>query len=279
MRNAVSRFVVLASCAAWLALGALALTACSNADPNAGQNLAPQAGTPAQPGGAGTPGQTGANAVPAATPAPRESAPPPKTAGPAAPGKPAPSAPATPAPPPPPPTPPRTFTLAEGTALAIQTSQTLSTNTNAAGEQFSATLVDPIVSGDWVVARQGADVGGVVVVSNKGGRVKDVAELEIALSSLTLADGQRIAVNTAVDATQAKSSKGKDATTIAIAAGVGAAIGAIAGGGKGAAIGAAAGGGGGTALVLGTRGGPAEIPARTVIRFKVTKAVEIVEKK
>ncbi len=277
MRNTVSRFVVLASCAAWLALGALALTACSKADPNAGQNLAPQAGTPAQPGGAGAPAQPGANAapagpaVPAATPAPRPSAP--------AASSPAPSAPATPAPPPPPPPPPRTFTLAEGTALVIQTSQTLSSNTNAAGEQFSATLVDPIVSGDWVVARQGADVGGVVVISDKGGRVKNVAELEIALTSLTLADGQRIAVNTAVDATQAKSSKGKDATTIAIAAGVGAAIGAIAGGGKGAAIGAAAGGGGGTALVLGTRGGPAEIPARTVIRFKVTKAVEIVEKK
>jgi len=272
MRNTISRFVVLASCAAWLALGALALTACSKADPNAGQNLAPQAGTPAQPGGAGTPAQPGANAAPAGpavSAAPRPSVP--------AASSPAPLAPV--APPPPPPPPPRTFTLAEGAALAIQTTQTLSTRTNTAGEQFGAVLVDPIVSGDWVVARQGADVGGVVVVSNKGGRVKDVAELEIAVTTLTLADGQRIAVETAVDSTQAKSSKGKDATTIAIAAGVGAAIGAIAGGGKGAAIGAAAGGGGGTALVLGTRGGPAEIPARTVIRFKVAKAVEIVEKK
>lgn len=163
--------------------------------------------------------------------------------------------------------------------LVVQTSQTLSTNTNAAGERFSATLVDPLVSGDWVVARQGADVGGVVVVSNKGGRVKEVAELEIAVTTLTLADGQRIAVETAVDSTQARTSKDKDAKTIAIAAGVGAAIGAIAGGKKGAAIGAAAGGGGGTALVLGTRGRPAEIPANTVIRFKVTRPVEIVEKK
>ena len=272
MRNTVGRFMILASCAASLAFGALALTACSKAGQSADQQ--PAAST-ATPGGGAAPAES-APAARAAAPA--ESAPAPRAA---APGKPAPSAPATPAPPPlpPPPPPPRTFTLGEGTALVIQTSQTLSTNTNAAGEQFTATLVDPIVSGDWVVARQGADVGGVVVISDKGGRVKDVAELEIALTSLTLADGQRIAVNTAVDATQAKSSKEKDATTIAIAAGVGAAIGAIAGGKKGAAIGAAAGGGGGTALVLGTRGRPAEIPAKTVIRFKVTKAVEIVEKK
>jgi hypothetical protein len=177
------------------------------------------------------------------------------------------------------PRPPRTFTLASGKVLAVQTSYALSTNTQAAGEKFQATLAEPIVEGDWVVAKEGAEVEGLVVVSDKGGKVQGRAELEVTITAITLTDNQRVPVTTALAVSQAKSGKKKDAGTLAITTGVGLAIGAIAGGGKGAAIGAAAGGAGGTALVLGTRGGPAQIPARTVLHFRVTKPVEIVEKK
>jgi hypothetical protein len=253
MSNSIGRVIPLVLCVASLALGGLALTACSRAGQSADQ----------QPGASA--------ATPGGTAAPAETAPAAKAA---APGK---SAPAKPAPPPPPP--PRTFTLAAGTVLAVQTAYTLSTEAQKAGEKFTASLAEPLVSGDWVVAKEGSEVEGLVVVSTKGGRVKGRAELEIAVTALTLADGQRIAVETAVDGTQAASTTKKDAQTIAITTGVGAAVGAIAGGGKGAAIGAAAGGGGGTALVLGTKGAPAEIPARSLLRFKVTRAVEIVEKK
>jgi hypothetical protein len=163
--------------------------------------------------------------------------------------------------------------------LVVQTNYTLTTDKQVAGEKFVATLAEPIVAGDWVVAKQGAEVDGLVVAATKGGRTKGTAEIEIAVTGLTLADGQRVAVTTAVDAVSAASTKGKDATRIAVAAGIGTAIGAIAGGGKGAAIGAAAGGGGGTALVLGTRGKPAEIPARSLLHFKVINPIQIVEKK
>jgi hypothetical protein len=177
------------------------------------------------------------------------------------------------------PPPPRTFTLASGAVLAVQTNHALSTNTQAPGDKFQASLAEPIVDGDWVVAKEGSEVEGLVVVSDKGGKVKGRAELEVAITAITLTDGQRVPVTTALAVSTAKSGKKKDAGTIAVTTGVGLAIGAIAGGGKGAAIGAAAGGAGGTALVLGTRGGPAEIPARTVLHFQVTKPVEIVEKK
>ncbi len=177
------------------------------------------------------------------------------------------------------PPPPRTFTLASGTVLTIRTNYMLSTDTQKAGERFTASLAEPLVSGDGVVAREGAEVEGLVVVSTKGGRVQGRAELGIAVTGLALSDGQHVAVETQVDARQATSTKEKDAKTIAITAGIGTAVGAIAGGGKGAAIGAAAGGGGGTALVLGTRGKAAEIPPRSVLQFKVTRPVEIVERK
>ena len=254
MRNTAVRLATLASFIGALAVGALMSGACSNA----GQNQAPQPGATAEPGTAGTPATPGGAATAA------------KSVTPAA---------TKPAPVPPPPPPPRTFTLAAGTVVAVQTNYMLSTDAQKAGDKFTASLAEPIVSGDWVVAKEGSEVEGLVVVSTKGGRVKGRAELEVAITGLTLSDGQRVAVETAVDATQAASTTKKDAKTIAIAAGVGTAVGAIAGGGKGAAIGAAAGGGGGTALVLGTKGAPAEIPARSLIRFKVTRPLEIVEKK
>jgi hypothetical protein len=62
-----------------------------------------------------------------------------------------------------------------------------------------------------------------------------------------------------------------------IAAGAGAAIGAIAGGGKGAAIGAGVGGGAGVATNMATRGAAAELPAESVLQFTLNDASTITE--
>ena len=207
------------------------------------------------------------------------------TAPAAAPGEPAPGQPAadvpagTAAPAPPTPPPPRTFTLAEGDVLTVKTISTLSTDSQAAGNVFKATLAEPIVAGDWVVAKEGAEVEGIVVAADKGGRVKGTAQLEVAVTGLTLSDGQRIRVETSMASAAAKSEKKKDIGKVAITTGAGAIIGGIAGGGKGAAIGAAVGGAGGTAVVMGTRGGPAVIAAGSELHFKVKRPVEITEKK
>jgi hypothetical protein len=202
------------------------------------------------------------------------------TAPAAAPGQPAADLPAeAAAPAPPPPTPPRTFTLAEGRVLTVKTISTLSTDSQAPGNTFEATLAEPIVSGDWVVAKEGAEVEGIVVAADKGGRVKGTAQLEVAVTGLTLSDGQRIRVETSMASSAAKSEKKKDIGKVAITTGAGAIIGGIAGGGKGAAIGAAVGGAGGTAVVMGTRGGPAVIAAGSELHFKVKRPVDITEKK
>jgi len=190
------------------------------------------------------------------------------------------AAPAPVAPPvPPPPPPPRRFTLAEGTVLTVRTLSTLSTDSQAAGNTFKATLAEPIVEGDWVVAKKGAEVEGIVVAATKGGRVKGTAQLEVAVTGFTLSDGQRIRVETSMAAAAAKSEKKKDIGKVAVTTGAGAIIGGIAGGGSGAAIGAAIGGAGGTAVVMGTRGGPAVIAAGSEVRFTVKAPVEITEKK
>jgi len=174
-----------------------------------------------------------------------------------------------------PPPPPRVFTLSSSTPLSIYITTELSTKTSRAGDTFTGTLARPIVDKDWVVAKEGAPVEGVVLSSDPGGRVKGVASISVALRRLTLADGRRIEVSTSAFTQRAKTTKTKDAEKIIGGAGVGALIGALAGGRKGAAIGAGAGGAAGTGLVLATRGDPAVIAREAHLSFRVKSPVRI----
>jgi hypothetical protein len=169
--------------------------------------------------------------------------------------------------------------LKEGRPISVFTTATLSTKTHKPGEKFSATLAEPIVHDGWVIAKKGARVEGVIVDSDPGGKVKDLASIAVTVDALTLADGRTVRLSASEFRREAKSTKGKDAKKIGIGAGVGAAIGAIAGGGKGAAIGAGIGGGAGTGAVLATRGDPAVIGAETRLSFTLREPVTIVEQR
>ncbi|HLA41751.1 MAG TPA: hypothetical protein VJ417_17235 [Candidatus Glassbacteria bacterium] len=169
--------------------------------------------------------------------------------------------------------------LEAGTRLTVRTTNTLSTKTLQNGDTFTATLEEPLVEGNWVIAPKGSTVEGRIVNSDPGGRVKGVASLAVALTQLHTADGQVLDISYNTFTVEAKSTEGKDAAKIGIGAGVGAAIGAIAGGGKGAATGAAAGAGAGTGVVLATHGDAAEIGSETVLTFELSAPVHVMEKK
>ena len=177
-----------------------------------------------------------------------------------------------------PPAPPRVFTIRAGTAITISTASDLSTKTAKDGDLFTASLARPIVDGDWVIAKRGATVQGVVVNSDPGGRVKGRASMTVKLRSMQLADGRTVDLSTSSYTKEAKGTKKKDAMKIGIGAGIGAAIGAIAGGGKGAAIGAGAGGGAGTGLVLATRGDPAVIPSESQLTFRLQGPITVTKR-
>jgi hypothetical protein len=177
-----------------------------------------------------------------------------------------------------PPAPPRVFTIRSGAQISIFTAKELSTKTVKDGDLFTASLARPIVDGDWVIAKRGATVQGVVVNSDPGGRVKGRASMTVKLRSLQLADGRTVDLSTNSYTKEAKGTKKKDAMKIGIGAGIGAAIGAIAGGGKGAAIGAGAGGGAGTGLVLATRGDPAVIPSESQLTFRLKGPITVTKR-
>jgi hypothetical protein len=169
---------------------------------------------------------------------------------------------------------PSPVTIEAGTPLKIRTDASLSTKTTNAGDTFTATLTEPIVIEGKEVAPRGARVRGRVVDSNPGGRVKGVATISVRLTQLRIGTHD-VAVSTGTVARRARATKTRDAEKIGIGAGIGAAIGAIAGGGQGATIGAGAGGAAGTGLVLATKGEPAVIPAETVLTFKLTMPVTV----
>jgi|SoiMethySBSTD1v2_1073268.scaffolds.fasta_scaffold234648_2 hypothetical protein len=177
-----------------------------------------------------------------------------------------------------PPAPPRVFTIRSGAQISIFTAKELSTKTVKDGDLFTASLARPIVDRDWVIAKRGATVQGVVVNSDPGGRVKGRASMTVKLRSLQLADGRTVDLSTSSYTKEAKGTKKKDAMKIGIGAGIGAAIGAIAGGGKGAAIGAGAGGGAGTGLVLATRGDPAVIPSESQLNFRLQGPITVTKR-
>lgn len=173
--------------------------------------------------------------------------------------------------------PPRTVTLPAGTILTVRTTRLLSSETATVDETFTATLDQPIVVNDMVIAERGSRVEGTVVQVVDSGRVKGVAALSVQVTRINTSDGQTVPVQTQTFTMEAESSKGRDATRVGIATGIGAALGAIFGGGRGAAIGAAAGAGAGTGSVLAGKGKPAEIPSETRINFRLDTPVAITE--
>ncbi len=170
---------------------------------------------------------------------------------------------------------PPELTLPVGTIMTVRTTQPLSSDRNQQGDTFTTVLEQPLVAQGWVAARRGQIVMGRIEVAQKAGRASGVSQLAFDLSELTLVDGQQVPIRTQLVQSSAGTSRAEDATAIGATTGIGAVIGAAAGGGEGAAIGAAAGAAAGIAAVLSTRGRPTEIPAESVMMFRLEDPVTI----
>jgi len=170
---------------------------------------------------------------------------------------------------------PEALTIPAGTVIQVRTSDWLSSDRNKSGDEFIATLAQPIVVDGWVVMRRNQNIIGHVTDAKRAGRVKGVSRLQLDLSQLTLVDGQLLPVQTTLLNASAGTSNGRDAAAVGLTTGTGAAIGAAAAGGSGAAIGAGAGFVASIAGVLLTRGKPTIIPPEDVLTFRLENPVTI----
>ena len=170
---------------------------------------------------------------------------------------------------------PDEITLPAGTIIALRVNDLLSSDRNQAGDQFTATLTQPIIGDGFVVARRGQMVAGRVAEAIRAGRAKGTSRLALELTEVQIADGQQVPVMTHLVQYAGGRSNGRDATAVGTTAGMGALIGAAASGGPGAGIGAAAGAAAAGLGVLLTRGRSTEVWPESQLTFRLTSPLRI----
>ena len=192
---------------------------------------------------------------------------------------PAPSGPTVSAVPPPPP-PPVNLTVTAGTTLAIRVDQRISVKRSRAGDTFTGEIVEPVLNpaDSSVIIPKGAPVGGVVAESHRRGHFKGRSLLELQLTTLTL-NGTQYPLTTR-DLVESKKGKGRrSAALIGGGAGLGMLVGGVATGGVGLVVGGLVGGGAGTAAAGLTGNRDLDIPAESIVHFKLADDLVVQEAK
>ncbi|HEY4683235.1 MAG TPA: hypothetical protein VIH17_08295 [Candidatus Acidoferrales bacterium] len=167
-----------------------------------------------------------------------------------------------------------TITVPAGTPIVVRMIDTVDSERNRVGDAFLASLEEPIVVDDQVVASKGADVEGRLSEVKEAGRIAGKSELLLELTAITI-NGQRYAISTGNYEVAGEGRGKRSAQVIGGGAAIGAVIGAIAGGGKGAAIGAATGAGAGTAIQVLTKGEQVRVPSETRLSFDLNRPLVV----
>jgi len=164
--------------------------------------------------------------------------------------------------------------LPAGAVLTVRLNEAISSKSNHAGDKFTATIEEPLEVGGMVVVPKGSSVSGTVTDAKARGKLKGSALLRLVLDSMTVKEKDYDIETAAV----AQSMAGKGKRTAALGGGgaaTGALVGALAGGAKGFGIGMAVGAGVGLAGGAFTGNKNIELPAETLLSFKLLKPVEL----
>jgi hypothetical protein len=165
------------------------------------------------------------------------------------------------------------YTVAHGTVLVVRMIDSVDSDVNKSGETFRATLEEPIVVGENILAPQDTPVTVQLVHVKQSGQLRGEAEIALQLRSLTL-HGKTYSLASEFAQVASEGKGGESAKVIGTTAAIGALIGAIAGGGKGAAVGAAAGAGAGV-VVQSVRGKQVRVPSEAVLTFSLEESVTL----
>jgi hypothetical protein len=165
-------------------------------------------------------------------------------------------------------------TIPAGTVLHVTVDQSISTKTSQSGQEFGASLAEPVSVGGTDVIPKGATCTGVISEAKAAGKFKGGAVLKLALTSVTIGN-KSYPLQTSMFAEVSKGKGKRTAVAVGGGAGLGAIIGGIAGGGKGALIGGLVGAGAGTAGAYFTGNRDITVPAETRLSFKLEQPLEV----
>ncbi|MCZ2147619.1 MAG: hypothetical protein LC126_07570 [Bryobacterales bacterium] len=174
----------------------------------------------------------------------------------------------------------KTYELPAGTEISIRTGETIDSRKTSEGQTYAAEVTQNIADASGaVVIPRGSDAKIIIRSASKGGRITGASDLVLDLESVTV-NGKAYRVDTSDIQQKGKSGLGGNKRTAEYVGGgaaIGAIIGAIAGHGKGAAIGAASGAAAGAAGQLITRGKAIQIPAESVLTFRLDAPLHVSE--
>jgi len=164
--------------------------------------------------------------------------------------------------------------IPSGTAITVRLENAVSSATSSPGDQFEATLDQPVVIDGQTIAPEGAHLTGRVVAARHSGRLMHPGYLRIALASMTL-NGKTIPVQSSSVMVAGASHKKRNLGWIGGGAGGGALIGALAAGGQGALIGSAIGAAGGTTTAFATGKKDVGFGAERRLTFRLTRPATV----
>jgi type IV secretion system protein VirB10 len=183
-------------------------------------------------------------------------------------------------------------TVPAGTRIPLVLKHAISTKSVRPGDPVYLQTNFPFAQDNRILIPSGTYVQGVVDGVKRAGRISGRAELLMHFNTLIFPNGYTVTLPGSVEGTpgadnskvkdkegtiQADSQKGKDVGTVARTTGTGAAVGALAAGGKGAGIGAGAGGVVGLATVLLSRGQDVRMEAGSTVEMELQRPLVLEE--
>jgi len=169
---------------------------------------------------------------------------------------------------------PEVVSIPRGTTLRVRLAQSIDTARSRAGERFTATLDAPVLHGAHVAIPKGTTFTGHVTAAKPSGRLRGRAVLGLTLDAFEW-NGKSYPIATSGVSRTSANHKRRNLGLIGGGSGVGALIGAIAGGGKGALIGAGAGAAAGTAGAAFTGRRNVRLPAESLLAFTLERPVQL----
>ena len=140
--------------------------------------------------------------------------------------------------------------VAAQSVIGLQMETSVTSERARLEDEVVARVTRDVKVGDRVVIPAGARAEGEVTVVERGGRLRERARLGVRFTSIVLADGTRLPIQTEAVLREGDPPGRESAAKIGGGAIGGAIIGGILGGAKGAAIGSTVGAGAGTAAVM-----------------------------
>ena len=169
--------------------------------------------------------------------------------------------------------------VAADSVIGLEVESSVTSERARVEDAVTARVTRDVKVGDRVAIPAGAQAIGEVTLVERGGKMRERARLGVRFTSIVLADGTRIPLETDTIIREGSSPANESAAKIGGGAIGGAIIGGILGGAKGAIIGGSAGAGAGTAAVMAVGRKPASLTSGAPVTVRLLKAATVTVEK